>query len=322
MPSMNRSEPESLFRPLPLEVRHLRLVVAVVEEGGLTRAGERLNLTQSALSHQLKQIETSLGVSLFTRVKMRLVLTESGAELVERARGILSDISDLESDLRERATGRRGSLRLATQCYTCYEWLPPLLKRFYRLYPNVDVQIVADATSDPVEALREGRIDLAILSSRADEAAFESIELFSDEMLLLVSPDHPLASKPYVTPSDFKDQTLLSYSPPSDSYFYQMYLAHSPQAPQTVTVIKLTEAILSMVRAGLGVNVAARWAVADDLREGRIAGVRIGSKGFFRTWYAALRRTPRRERPPYVGAFLDLIGSASAPVRFAERQAR
>src|SRR5688500_1801460 len=134
------------FRPLPLEVRHLRLVVAIVEEGSLTRAGERLNLTQSALSHQLRQIEDSLGVSLFTRAKKRLVLTDAGEELTARARRILTEIADLESDLRQRASGRRGKLRIATQCYTCYEWLPPLLKRFYRSHPNIDVEIVADAT--------------------------------------------------------------------------------------------------------------------------------------------------------------------------------
>src|SRR5215207_9086071 len=109
------------FRPLPLEIRHLRLVVAITDEGNLTRAGERLNLTQSALSHQLKQIESSLGVLLFTRTKKRLVLTEAGEELVRRARCILTEIADLERDLGERASGRRGRLRLATQCYTCYE---------------------------------------------------------------------------------------------------------------------------------------------------------------------------------------------------------
>src|SRR5687767_5850457 len=99
------------FRPLALEARHLRLVLAIVDEGGVTRASERMNLTQSALSHQLKQIEASLGVPLFLRVKKRLVPTEAGAELVARARQILADLGALEDDIRRRAAGWRGTLR-------------------------------------------------------------------------------------------------------------------------------------------------------------------------------------------------------------------
>jgi LysR family transcriptional regulator, regulator for metE and metH len=322
MQSINVGDGASTFRPVPLEIRHLRLMVAIVEEGGLTRAASRLNLTQSALSHQLKQIEESLGVTLFTRVKKRLVLTDAGEEVVQRARRILADIADLETDLRERASGRRGKLRLATECYTCYEWLPPLLKRFYRRHPNVDVEIVADATADPLSALRRGEIDLAILSSSVTATDVETFELFSDELLLVVAPTHRLAGRSHVTAKDFTSEHLLTYSPPSENFFYTQYLARSSAPPQNITVIKLTEAILSMVRAGLGVTVAARWAVADELRTGRVAGVRIGADGYYREWRGALRASQRQGAPGYVSDFLDLVSESAAPVRFAERQAR
>jgi LysR family transcriptional regulator, regulator for metE and metH len=311
--------PVDAFRPVPLDVRHLRLVVAIVDEGGLTRAGERLNLTQSALSHQLKQIEDSLGVQLFTRTKRQLVPTPAGEELIERARRILSDITDLETDLRERGSGQRGKLRLATHCYTCYEWLPPLLKRFYRAHPNVDVEIVADATSDPITALRNGLIDVAIISTENDDADLETVDLFRDELLLLVPPGHRLEHKAHVTAKDFQDEHLLAYSPPADNFFYRAYLARSPQPPN-ITVIRLTEAILSMVRAGLGVTVAAQWAVADELRSGRLVGIRIGADGFHREWRAVMRRS--RAIAPYFTSFLDLVRESAAPVRFAERLAR
>jgi LysR family transcriptional regulator, regulator for metE and metH len=319
MRAIANDDAAAAFRPLPLEIRHLRLVVAVVEEGGLTRAGERLNLTQSALSHQLRQIEESLGVSLFTRAKKRMVLTDAGEELVQKARQILAEMSDLESNLRDRALGRRGTLRLATHCYTCYEWLPPLLKRFYRSHPNVDVQITADATADPLAALCKGQIDLAILSGDVEEPNVDTFELFTDELLLLVAPTHPLAAKKYVTHADFAGEHLLLYSPPAENHFYRHYLAHAAAPPQNVTVIKLTEAILSMVRAGLGVTVAAHWAVADELRTGRLAGVRISKEGFHRQWRAAVRTSQRRMVRDYIADFIDLVSEASAPVRFAER---
>jgi LysR family transcriptional regulator for metE and metH len=300
------------FRPVPLEVRHLRLVVAIVDEGGLTRASERLNLTQSALSHQLKQIENSLGVSLFTRTKKRLFLTAAGDELVGR-------IADLETDLRDLAAGHRGKLRIATQCYTCYEWLPPLLKRFYRSHENVDIEIIADATAEPLDALRTGVIDLAIVSCPVDETGVETFELFKDELLLLVAPSHRLASKSYVTAKDFATEHLLLYSTPSENFFYQQYLARAATPPQNVTVIKLTEAILSMVRAGLGVTVAARWTVADELRSGRLVGVRVGPEGFVREWRAAVRRSNGRALPVYIASFLDLVRESAMPARFALR---
>ena len=319
MASIDRADGDSAFRPIPLEIRHLRLVVAIVEEQGLTRASERLNLTQSALSHQLKQIENSLGVTLFTRANKRLVLTDAGEELLDRARRILADISDLETALRERASGRRGRIRLATQCYTCYEWLPPLLKRFYRSHPDVDVEIIADATDAPLEALRKCEIDVAIISTPVEDAGVQVFDLFRDEMLLLVAPSHPLAKKAWVTPRDFTDEHLLVYSPPSENFFYRQYLARSAAPPRNVTVIKLTEAILSMVRAGLGVTVASRWAVADELRSGRIAGVRIGADGFYREWRAALRDSDGRQVPGYVSDFLELVGESAAPARFSGR---
>ena len=319
MQSINSDEPLSPFRPVPLEIRHLRLVVAIVEEGTLTRAGERLNLTQSALSHQLKQIENSLAVTLFTRSKKRLILTDSGQELVRRARCILDEISDLERDLGERAAGRRGRLRLATQCYTCYEWLPPLLKQFYRSHPNADVQIVADATADPLDALRKGVIDLAIVSCGANEPDVEWFDLFKDELLLLIPPGHRLATRPYVTADDFTDEHLLAYSPPSDNYFYRQYLARAAAPPENITVIKLTEAILAMVRAGLGVTVASRWAVSDELRSGRTIGLRIGPDGFYREWRAAVRSS-HRGLTEAMSDFIALVSGSAAPVRFAERR--
>jgi LysR family transcriptional regulator, regulator for metE and metH len=322
MRSIDAVDDVPAFRPVPLEVRHLRLMVGIVDEGGLTRAAERLNLTQSALSHQLKQIEESLGITLFTRVKKRLVLTDAGEEVVQRARRILADITDLETDLRERASGRRGKLRMATECYTCYEWLPPLLKRFYRSHPNIDVEIVADATSDPLSALRKGDIDLAILTSAVTSPDIETFDLFSDELLLVLAPNHRLAGRSHVTAKDFTGEHLLLYSPPAENFFYAQYLARSNAAPQSITVIKLTEAILSMVRAGLGVTVAARWAVADELRAGRIAGVRIGADGFYRSWQGAVRASQRQTVPAYVSDFLDLVAESAAPVRFADRQQR
>src|SRR5205814_10318808 len=148
-----------------LETRHLRLVAAVVEHGTLTKAGRVLHMTQSGLSRQLLDLETRLGLPLFHRLGKRMVPTPAGECLLVAARRTLPRLTDVEEELRRLAGGRAAILRVSTECYTCYHWLPGVLPRFARRFPQLHVQIVADATDDPVPALLHGRTDLAIVSS-------------------------------------------------------------------------------------------------------------------------------------------------------------
>src|SRR5947208_6674771 len=115
---------------MDLEVRHLKLVAAVADVGSLTRAGDRLHLTQSALSHQLRDIEDRLGAPLFLRVGKRLVLTPAGQRLLESARDVLERLKQTEEAIRRLGQERAGVLRITTECTTCYHWLPPLLTTY------------------------------------------------------------------------------------------------------------------------------------------------------------------------------------------------
>ena len=142
---------------MDLEVRHLQLVAAVADVGSLTRAGDRLHLTQSALSHQLRDVESRLGAALFLRVGKRLVLTPAGERLLAAARDILERLEHAERDIRQMGKDRAGVLRLTTECYTCYHWLPPLLLRYRRRFPRVEVRIDVAATGRPIESLIAGR---------------------------------------------------------------------------------------------------------------------------------------------------------------------
>jgi LysR family transcriptional regulator, regulator for metE and metH len=310
--------PLDSLRPIALELRHLRLVLAIEEERGMTRAGERLHLTQSALSHQLREIETRLGVPLFLRVKKRLVLTEAGHQVAALARRLLPDVVDLEEELRGHASGRRGVLRITTECYTCYDWLPPLLKRFTKQFPDVEVRIVVEATDRPLDALREGGVDLVLTTCPADDKGLESRPLFADEMLMVTAPDHPLAGRRYLVPNDLADARLLLYSPLTESNFGRHFLLPAGVTPREVVQVKLTEAIVSMVKAGLGVSPLAGWAIDREVRRGEVAGVRLGRRGLQRSWVAVSRSGPRL--PAYLPAFAELIASQAAPSRFEERR--
>lgn len=301
----------SSFRPAAMDLRDLRLVLAIVDSGGLTRASEQLNVTQSALSHQLRQLETALGVELFARIRKRLVLTAAGEELAVRARPIVSDLAALEEDLRRRSSGWHGTLRIATECYTLYEWLPPLLQRFHTRHRDVDVRIAVEATSHPLSALQNGVIDLAITTTAPRDRRIATRELFRDELLLIVAPKHPLAQKTFVRPSDLRKERLLLYTPPSENLFHQQFFKGAAKSP-AVAVMKLTEAMLAMVRANLGVTVAARWAISGELASGRLAAVRLGARGYRRTWFAATLAPRGHDQPEYMTNFIELLSASRA----------
>jgi len=144
-----------------LEARHLRLVVAISDAGSVTRAGKVLHLTQSAVSHQLAELESRLGFALFDRVGRCLKLTRKGQLLVDRGRQLLESLSCLERDLIETSTEPK-ELRVATQCFTCYHWLPRVLEPFESQHPGVRVELVVESTRHALQALEDDVIDLAI----------------------------------------------------------------------------------------------------------------------------------------------------------------
>jgi LysR family transcriptional regulator for metE and metH len=272
-----------------LEIRHLRLIEAVAEEGSLTKAVDRLFLTQSALSHQLKEIETQLGSPVFHRVNKKLVLTGVGKIVLKLAKRILKEMEDTEIQIRSLVNGDTGAIRLATECYTCYHWLPPLLKQFHREFPNIEVSIHPEFTSNPIRELLKGKIDLAITSLPLEDSNVVYRELFRDEMVALVSADHSWAGKEYVNPKDFTDESLIIYEKPlEDSVFYRQFLEPDGIRPKKLIPIQLTEASIELVKAKMGIKVMARWAITPYFDPARLATVKIGKKGLNRTWYVAM----------------------------------
>jgi LysR family transcriptional regulator for metE and metH len=290
---------------MDLEVRHLKLVQAVTAHGSLTRAGTELHLTQSALSHQLRDIELRLGSSLFLRVGKRMVLTPAGEQLLQSANDVLAMIERTEETIRRLAGAGGGVLRVSTECYTCYHWLPSLLKAYRRAHPRVEIQVVADATQHPLPYLLDGRLDVAIVSDPVRDRRLVARRLFDTEMVVIVEPRHPLATQPYVRAEDFARETLFIYPPKEESTIYQEVLVPAGIRPAELQQIQLTEAIIELVKAGMGIAVLARWAVDPYVKAGALCAVPLTRQGFTRTWSAATLKDI--VRIPYVRDFIDLV---------------
>jgi LysR family transcriptional regulator for metE and metH len=288
-----------------LEVRHLKLIQAIADEGSVTKAGNRLYLTQSALSHQLRDAEEKLGVPLFIRVNKRMILTPAGERLLGSARTVLDEMRRVEEDIRQIALSREGVLRLSTECYTCYHWLPSLLKTFNREYPRIEVKIIVEATPDPCQALLDGKIDLALVSSPLRNHKLTYKPLFQDEMVVVLGKDHPLSSRPFIRAEDFITEHLLIYSSPEDNQAVQQVLVPAGVSPRQVSSVPLTEAIIEMARAGVGIGILAKWAVGPQIEAGTIRALPLTKKGLHRRWAAATLKN--RSTPPYLLEFVRLL---------------
>jgi LysR family transcriptional regulator, regulator for metE and metH len=303
---------------LTIEVRHLALVSEIAGTGSVTRAAERLHLTQSALSHQLRDIESRLGLQLFLRLGKKMVLTPAGDRVLSSSRRVLEELRRAEDDLRVMSQHGKGVLRLCTQCNTGYHWLPPLLQSFHRKYPGVDVQIAVAATKRPVEALLEGEIDLAVVTSSVNDKRLVLTPLFEDELVAVVSPDHPFARKSFVDPDDFAEEHLIIYSADrADSYTFSRILTPAGVEPARVSEVPLTEAILELVKAGLGISVMARWAIEPALRAGAARAVRVTKRGVFRPWSAVTLRD--RPEPKWQREFISLLARQALPAKVEKR---
>ena len=290
---------------MSLEVRHLKLVTAVAEEGTITRAASRLHLTQSALSHQLHDAEEQLGATLFERTSKKMKLTIAGERVLLSARMVLEELNRVEKDIEARAMPVRETLRLTTQCYTVYHWLPSCLMRFTKSFTNVDVKVVVEATQNPFEALLEEKVDLAIIYSPVRDRRIAYTPLFDDEAIAVLPAGHSLADKTYLTAEDLAGENLLVYPPNDESMVIKKLLTPAGLAPRSIQEVMLTEAMIEMVKAGLGITVLSRWMVAPQLAEGKLAGVPITREGMWREWSVA--RLKRKSAPAHVKEFMRLL---------------
>jgi LysR family transcriptional regulator, regulator for metE and metH len=292
-----------------LEIRHLKLLAAVADEGSVTEAGKRLHVTQSALSHQLRDAEEKLGAALFLRLGKKMVLTPAGEKLLESARRVLDELHSAESQVEGLNGGTRGVVRVSTECYTCYHWLPPVLKKFHAKFPRVEVDIVLEATSRPIEALLEGRLDVAVANTVPRNKSLRLTPTCEDEMFMVMGPRHRLAATSHIEPRDLAGETVFCYPPKEESTLLLKVLRPAGIEPERIVTIPLTESILEMASAGLGVALMANWAIARYVQTGRIVARPLRKGGFRRRWYAVtLRNAPVA---PYVTEFVNLLAQTS-----------
>ncbi|WP_026224356.1 LysR family transcriptional regulator [Methyloversatilis thermotolerans] len=294
----------------PLELRHLRTLHALRDSGSLSRAAQLLNLTQSALSHQMKGLEDHYGGALFERKSSPLAFTAAGQRLLELADALLPLVAHAERDVARRVQGAAGSLRIAVECHTCFDWLMPAMDALRAAWPEVELDIVSGFHADPVGLLHQDRADLAIVSEATEGENGVSFEpLFAFEIVAVLPLGHALLARPWLAAADFAGHTLITYPVPDDMLdLVRRVLRPAGIAPARRTT-ELTVAMLQLVASGRGLAALPLWAVKSYLDRGYVASQRIGEQGLTGELFAAV--PDRLAGRPYVAEFLRLMRETS-----------
>jgi len=293
-----------------LELRHLRTLLALRETGNLSRAAQLLNLTQSALSHQLKGLEAHYGAELFERKSNPLSFGVIGQRLLRLADQVLPQVDEAERDVRRLVDGSAGQLRIAVECHTCFDWLMPSMDAFRQRWPEVELDIVSGFHADPVSLLHQDRAELAIVSDvDAEEAGVAVHPLFAFEIVALLPNGHPLLSKPWLEAADFAGDTLITYPVPDEMLdLVRQVLQPAGISPPRRTS-ELTVAMLQLVASGRGLAALPIWAVEGYLARGYVARQRIGADGLTGRLYAT--STAALAGKPFLADFVSIMRETS-----------
>ncbi len=288
-----------------IEFRHLRTVKAIHDTGGVARAADLLNTTQSALSHQIKGIEDQLGVPLFVRRSRPLKLSAAGQRFLAAAEAILPQVAALEDEFTQIAEGRIARLHIAIECHACFEWLFPVLEQFRKAWPEVDVDIRPGLAFDAIGALSREEVDVAISSDPEKIDGIEFAPLFDYSPVFVAAANHPLAARAFVEAEDFRGQTLIAY--PVDRSrldIFKLLLAPAHVEPAAIRRVELTAVILMLVAAGRGVSVLPDWVVRAVRKSADYVALPITEQGLTRRMYAATRSEDTAQ--PHIAHFKRL----------------
>lgn len=264
-----------------LESRHLQTVLAVADTGSLTSAARRLHLTLSAVSHQLRELESLLGAALFDRKARPIKTTPAGDKLLACARQVLPLLAQAESEVLALAAARPSErLFLALECHSCIEWLLPALDELRAARPELDVDLRLGPRFDPIPALLAREVDAVLSTDRTADPEVQHSALFGYEIVLLVSSEHPLAARDSVEPGELAEQPFVTYPVElSRLDFYTRFLRPAGIEPRVSRTAELTLVLVQLVRSRRGVAALPRWAVADELGRGGLCALRLGRDG-------------------------------------------
>jgi LysR family transcriptional regulator for metE and metH len=293
-----------------LEFRHMETLVALAECGNLSKAAERLCLTQSALSHQLKALEAYYGAAVVEKNVRPLRFTAIGQRLLTLARAVLPLVAEAARDVARLAQGHAGPLRVAVQCHNCFDWLMPAMDSYRSLWPEVELDIISGFVVDPLPLLERGEAELAVIHDEPQAHPHITFSpLFRYESVGLMSPRHRLAAKGWLEAADFAGETLITYPVPDEMLDVMKHCLIPAGVNPKRRTAELTVAILQLVASGRGIAALPSWTVGNYIERGYVVSRPIGPGGLRCELYAATTRAG--SEAAYIKEFIALTRTQS-----------
>lgn len=293
-----------------LELRHLRTLHALREQGSLVAAAEQLCLTPSALSHQLRELEQWLDLPLLNRKTRPLQFSAAGMRLLQLADQVLPLVSNTRAELVRMAHGQTGRLRLASECHSCFDWLMPVLNRYRQDWPDVDLDFASGFDAEPHQSLANQDIDVLITADCMPLDGLHYVALFEYESRLVLAPQHRLANVATLSAQEVAKETLIAYPVSPDRLdIVAGWLAPQGLQPAHIRSTELTPMLIQLVASGRGVAALPDWVVESYEQKGWVTSRRLPilgqAHGLRRTLYAGVRNSEFSQ--PYLSAFLQLL---------------
>lgn len=285
-----------------IEIKHLQTLSCLAQTNSLAATATARHMTQSALSHQIKELEQRIGQPLFYRKTRPVHFTPQGELLLALAQKVLPELEQAESQLLNLVKGEHGGrLNLSMDCHACLQWIMPALKSYQKSWPDVDLDFISGFDFEPLPALLNGQLDLVITSDIEPRNEVYYTPLFDFEMRLITANDHPLANKQSIDAKDLADQTLLTYPVPKARLdIVNYFLAPANVQPKKWRQVDNTLLLVQMTGAGFGVATIPSWAVYEFNRQDLLANLSLGD-GLWRRLYAAVRVEDKDK--PYIQDF-------------------
>ncbi|VAX36999.1 Transcriptional activator MetR [hydrothermal vent metagenome] len=287
-----------------MEIKYFRLIKTIAEEGNIANSSEKLFLTQSALSHQLRELEERLGFKVFHRTRNKWKLSEEGLELYKLANTVLKTIEQGFHKIQDIQSGSKGKIKMSTECYSFYQGLPSFIQKMALLYPEIEVDLILEATHQPISKILSNEIDIAIVTSKPTNNLLSSIELFEDEIYVVMHKENAFNSSNFLSADDFAEVHLIIHSFPIETVsVYQKFLMPNKINPIKISAIPLTEVSLEMINANMGIMCMPKWALKSFKMSDDLIFKKIGKYGLKRTHYLVVREVDKNKK--YISDFIS-----------------
>jgi len=280
-----------------MDLRQLEIIRAIAETGSFTAAGDKLHVSQSAISRQILLLEDELGEPVFHRIGRRIRITPAGESLLQLSHRVFRDLQETVSAISDERTSLGGSIGLVGGMTVCLYVFPALLAEVRRIHPSLDMRVTVGSTQRSIEMLRSGAGDLGLLTLPIDASDLVEVPLLQEELLLVTYPTHPLAAKRRIVPADLEKEPFVLFETGSITRrLVEEFFSRERIAPPVIMETENVEIIKAMVRSGLGISIIPWQAAAADVKTHQLFCSRITGASLIRRtgWlYPKMGRLPR-----------------------------